>query len=131
MSALPDSMASRRAQQEREQQRLLDLEREEAQLRNQRATVEWIYQRTGRAQGLMATTRRRSSSSSSRPSCCQAQAIYREESSPQVRMLQNRIGALHGLVDQQRAARAMPDANGNAARPLADRDAELARSTTG
>ena len=54
VAALPDSMAARRAQQEREQQRLLALEREEAALRNQRATVVWVFERTGRSAGLGA-----------------------------------------------------------------------------
>lgn len=49
VTALPDSMDARRAQQEREEQRLLDLQREEAALKNQRATVVWVYERTGRA----------------------------------------------------------------------------------
>ena len=38
VTALPDSMDARRAQQEREEQRLLDLQREETALKNQRAT---------------------------------------------------------------------------------------------
>ena len=125
VSALPDSMDSRRAQQEREQQRLLDLEREEAQLRNQRATVEWVYQRTGRAQGLAATTPEEDELQRLQGELLQAQAIYKA-TSPQVRILQNRIAALQGLVDQQRAARAVPDADGNAAQPLTELDAELA-----
>ncbi len=125
VSALPDSMDSRRAQQEREQQRLLDLEREEAQLRNQRATVEWVYQRTGRAQGLAATTPEEDELQRLQRELLQAQAIYKP-TSPQVRILQNRIAALQGLVDQQRAARALPDADGNAAAPLTELGAELA-----
>ena len=42
VTALPDSTTSRRAQQEREEQRLLDLQREESALKNQRATVIWV-----------------------------------------------------------------------------------------
>lgn len=125
VSALPDSMATRRAQQEREQQRLLDLEREEAQLRNQRGTVVWVFERTGRAQGLMATTPEEEQLQELQAELLQQQAIYKE-TSPQVRILQNRMAALQGLVDQQRASRALPDADGNAARPLTELEVELA-----
>ena len=49
VDALPDSLTARRAQQQVEQERLLALEREEAALRNQRATVVWVFERTGRS----------------------------------------------------------------------------------
>jgi uncharacterized protein involved in exopolysaccharide biosynthesis len=46
--ALPDSLVARRNRQILEQERLLALEREESARRNQRATVVWVFERTGR-----------------------------------------------------------------------------------
>ena len=45
--ALPDSLDERRNQQILEQERLIALQREESDLRNQRATVVWVFERTG------------------------------------------------------------------------------------
>ncbi|HMR51741.1 MAG TPA: lipopolysaccharide biosynthesis protein [Amaricoccus sp.] len=125
VAALPDSMAARRAQQEREQQRLLALEREEAALRNQRATVVWVFERTGRSAGLGALSPEETELQALRSQLIQQRAIY-NETSPTIRVLKTRIAALERLVAEQRAARAMPDTEGNAAAPVTDLDVELA-----
>lgn len=124
VSALPDSMNARRAQQEREQQRLLELEREEAALRNQRATVVWVFERTGRAGATAALSPEEEELQKLRSQLLQQQAIYKD-SSPAIRVLQTRIAALEGLVEQQRAARALPDEDGEPAAPLSELEVEL------
>lgn len=124
VTALPDSMDSRRAQQERGEQRLLDLQREEAGLKNQRATVVWVYERTGRAVN-QALSPEEQELQNLQSQLLQQQAIYKPES-PQIRVLQTRIAALQSLVAQQQAARAVPGADGQAAQPLSELDVELA-----
>ena len=125
VSALPDSMTVRRAQEEREQQRLLDLEREEASLRNQRATVVWVFERTGRAGAMVELSPEEEELQALQSQLIQQQSIYKP-TSPQIRVLKTRIAALEGLVAEQQAARALPDAEGQPAEPLTERDVELA-----
>ena len=124
VSALPDSMAARRAQEEREQQRLLELEREEASLRNQRATVVWVFERTGRASTMVALSPEEEELQALRSQLLQLQAIYKS-SSPQIRVLQTRIAALESLVAEQQAARSVPGPDGEAAKPLSELEVEL------
>jgi polysaccharide chain length determinant protein (PEP-CTERM system associated) len=125
VSALPDSMASRRTQQEGAQQRLLDLEREESSLRNQRATVVWVFERTGRAGVTSDLSPEEQELQNLQSQLAQQQAIYKPESAP-IRTLQSRIAVLQRLVDQQQAARALPDANGEPTQPMSELDVELA-----
>ena len=101
VTALPDSMDARRAQQEREEQRLLDLQREESALKNQRATVVWVYERTGRAVN-QALSPEEEELQNLQSQLLQQQAIYKP-GSPQIRVLQTRIAALQSLVSQQQA----------------------------
>jgi uncharacterized protein involved in exopolysaccharide biosynthesis len=124
VTALPDSTDSRRAQREREEQRLLDLQREEAALKNQRATVVWVYERTGRAVNQELSPEE-TELQNLQSQLLQQQAIYKPES-PQIRVLKTRIAALEGLVADQRAARAVPGIDGGAAAPLSELDVELA-----
>ena len=124
VEALPDGVTLRRAQQEREQQRLLELEREEASLKNQRATVVWVFERTGRSASISALSAEEEQLQALKSQLIQQQAIYRS-TSPQIRMLQTQIGALEGLVAEQRAARAVPDANGEPTQPLNELEVEL------
>jgi succinoglycan biosynthesis transport protein ExoP len=125
VASLPDSLQARRAQQQREQERLLALEREEAQLRNQRANVQWVYQRTGRSAAMGALSPEEQELQTLRSQLIQLRAVY-APSSARIRMLETRIGALEGLVEEQREARAMPDAEGNAVQPMTELEAELA-----
>ncbi|HEY8002474.1 MAG TPA: hypothetical protein VID76_11065, partial [Solirubrobacterales bacterium] len=124
VTALPDSIDARRAQQEREEQRLLDLQREESALKNQRATVVWVYERTGRAVN-QALSPEETELQNLQSQLLQQQAIYKE-GSPQIRVLQTRIAALQSLVAEQQAARAVPDADGQPTQPLSELEVELA-----
>ena len=125
VDALPDSLESRRGRQQLEQERLLALEREEAALRNQRATVVWVFERTGRATALGDRSAEEQEFEALKSQLAQARTIY-SPSSPQIRLLENRLAALDGLVSGQRATRAVPDAEGNAAAPTSELDVELA-----
>lgn len=125
VEALPDSLATRRAQQQREQERLLTLDREEAQLRDQRATALWVYERTGRASITGALTPEEEELQALRSQLIQQRAIY-APSSPVIRNLETRLAALQRLVEEQRAARAVPGTDGEAGQPMSELDAELA-----
>lgn len=125
VDSLPDSLATRRAQQQREQERLLALEREEAALRNQRSTVVWVFERTGRASSMGMRSQEEQDLEAMKSQLSQQRTIY-APGSPTIRMLENRIAALEGLVAEQRAQRAVPDADGNAAAPVSELDVELA-----
>jgi polysaccharide biosynthesis transport protein len=124
IAALPDSMDSRRAQQAREEQRLLDLQREEAALKNQRATMVWVFERTGRATNVPLSPEEEELQNL-QSQLLQQQAIYKE-GSPQIRVLQTRIAALQSLVAEQQAARAVPGADGQPTQPLSELEVELA-----
>lgn len=125
IQALPDSQDARRAQQEREQQRLLDLDREEASLKNQRASIVWVFERTGRAATNVALSPEEQELQTLQSQLLQQQAIYKS-TSPQIRMLQSRIAALQELVTKQQADRAVPSADGSGAgKPLSELDVEL------
>jgi len=124
VDALPDSLPARRAQQQLEQERLLALEREEAALRNQRATVVWVFERTGRSAAVQLSpeeTELEALESQLR----QQRAIY-APTSPPILLLEKRVGTLKAMVEDQRAARAVPDADGNVASALSELDVELA-----
>jgi polysaccharide chain length determinant protein (PEP-CTERM system associated) len=125
VTALPDSLDTRRAQQLREQERLLTLEREEAALRNQRATVVWVYERTGRAAAGAALSSEEESLQALKSELIQLRAVY-APGTPRIRLLETRIAALEQLVEEQRQARAVPDENGEAAAPLTELEVELA-----
>lgn len=124
VESLPDSLQARRAQQQREQERLLALEREEATLRNQRATVQWVYQRSGRGT-VGALSAEEEELRALQSQLIQLRAVY-APSSARIRMLETRIAALEGLVEEQRAARAIPNADGTAGQPMTELEAELA-----
>ena len=89
------------------------LEREEAALRNQRATVVWVFERTGRS------SRRASRSAPRRRSCrsctselIQQQAIYRPGSPTHPGAARPASRRSRGWSAEQQAARALPDAEG-------------------
>jgi uncharacterized protein involved in exopolysaccharide biosynthesis len=125
VDALPDSLDARRAQQQVEQERLLALEREEAALKNQRATVVWVFERTGRS-ATVTLTPEEEELETLKSQLRQQRAVY-APSSPPIRLLETRIAALESLVQEQRDARATaPDANGETAQPLSELDVELA-----
>ena len=119
VSALPDSLDSRRAQQEREEQR-------------PRPAARGIgAEEPARHRGLGVRAHRAASDAvplspeeeelqALKSQLLQQQAIYRSNS-PQIRVLQTRIAALESLVAEQRAARSVPGPDGEAAKPLSAR----------
>lgn len=125
VEALPDSMVTRRAQQQRAQQQLLELEREEASLKNQRDTVVWVFERTGRASSLGPLTPEEQELDALRSELIQKRAIY-APTSPQIRVLETRLAALQGLVEEQRSQRAVPGADGTTPVVMSELDVELA-----
>jgi len=124
VDALPDSLAARRARQLVEQERLLALEREEAALRSQRATVVWVFERTGRT-GTVALSPEEEELDALRSTLTQQRSVY-AATSPQVRMLETRIAALEALVAEQRKARAVPGVDGAETAPASELEVELA-----
>lgn len=123
--ALPDSLEARRNRQILEQERLLALEREEAALKNQRATAVWVFQRTGRSSTMGALSPEEEELEGLKSQLIQQRAVY-AEASPRIRMLQTRIGALEKLVAEQREGRAVLGADGAAAAPASGLELELA-----
>ena len=124
VSALPDSLTARRAQQLREEERLLTLEREEAALRNQRATVVWVFERTGRA-STVTLSPEEEDLQALKSELTQQRAVY-APTAPTIRVLENRIAVLEDLVEEQRAARSLPGEDGAPAAPVSELDVELA-----
>jgi polysaccharide biosynthesis transport protein len=125
VEALPDSLETRRAQQLREQERLLALEREEAALRDERASAVWVFQRTGRSSLAAELGPEEEELKALQSQLIQQRAVY-APNSPTIRVLENRIAALEGLVEQQRAERAGPTADGEATAPMSELDVQLA-----
>lgn len=123
--SLPDSLEERRQRQILEQERLIALEREESDLKNQRATVVWVFQRTGRSASAGALSPEEEQLDALQNQLVQQRTIY-AASSPRIRMLESQITALKSLVDQQQAARAVPGADGAPAQPTSELDLELA-----
>lgn len=123
--ALPDSLEERRQRQILEQERLIALEREESDLKNQRATVVWVFQRTGRSASSAALSPEETQLDALQNQLVQQRTIY-AASSPRIRMLESQIAALRELVDRQQAARAVPGADGTPAQPSSELDLELA-----
>lgn len=123
--ALPDSLTERRNRQILEQQRLIDLEREESDLKNQRASVVWVFERTGRSATAGALSPEEEQLDALQNQLVQQRTIY-AAGSPRIRMLENQLAGLQKLVDEQRAARAVPGADGTPAKPTSELDLELA-----
>lgn len=123
--ALPDSLEERRNRQLLEQERLLTLEREAAALKNQRSTVVWVFERTGRSAAMGALSPEEEQLDALQNELVQQRTIY-AAGSPRIRILENQLAGLEKLVEEQRAARAVPGADGKAAAPTSELDLELA-----
>ncbi len=123
--ALPDSLAERRNRQILEQERLIALQREESDLKNQRATVVWVFERTGRSATAGQLSPEEEQLDALQNQLVQQRTIY-AASSPRIRMLENQLAALQKLVDDQREARSVPGPDGKAAPPTSELDVELA-----
>ena len=98
--ALPDSLDFRRNEQTLNQERLLQLEREEASLRDARARMVAIYEQTGRVSTNRQLSPEEQELADLRRDLQRALAVY-SESSPNVRLLRNRIAALEPVVEEQ------------------------------
>lgn len=104
-SALPDSLEFRRAQQAANQERLLQLERDTARLRDRRARLVDLYENLGpQAQAQPAGPQT--------PEMRQLQALQDELNSqllvlspenPKIKILETRVAALQRTVDNQQA----------------------------
>lgn len=123
--ALPDSLDERRQRQILEQERLIALEREESDLKNQRATVVWVFERTGHATAATQLSPEEQQLDALQNQLVQQRTIY-APGSPKIRTLESQLAGLQKLVDQQRAARAVPGADGSPAQPTSELDVELA-----
>jgi uncharacterized protein involved in exopolysaccharide biosynthesis len=100
--ALPDSLDYRRNEQTLNQERLLQLEREEAPLRDARARIVQIYEQTGRVPSMRELSPEEQTLETLRRQLDEARAVY-SETSPNVTLLKSRIAALEPLVADQRA----------------------------
>jgi polysaccharide biosynthesis transport protein len=98
--ALPDSLASRRNQQNIQQERLLQLEREETGLRDARDRTVRIYEQTGRVVSNRQRSREEQDLEALRQQLAQARLVY-SETSPAVTQLKTRISALEPIVAEQ------------------------------
>ena len=103
--ALPDSLEFRRTQQAAEQERLLDLERSETQLRDRRDRLVTLYEQTGEV-GLVDTDART-------PEEAQLQALRDQLATsvavlsldnPRVAVLRAQVEALEQIVAEQQAS---------------------------
>ena len=124
--ALPDSLAERRNQQILEQERLIALQREESDLKNQRATVVWVFERTGRSATAGALSPEEEQLDALQNQLVQQRTIYAATQPAASGMLENQLAALQKLVDEQREARSVPGPDGKAAQPTSELDVELA-----
>ena len=98
--ALPDSLDFRRNEQTLNQERLLQLEREEASLRDARARMVAIYEQTGRVSTNRQLSPEEQELADLRRDLQRTLAVY-SKSSPNVRLLRNRIAALEPVVAEQ------------------------------
>ena len=123
--ALPDSLSERRNQQILQQERLIALQREESDLKNQRATAVWVFQRTGRSTTAGELSPEEQQLDTLKNQLVQLQTIY-VAGSPKIRILEGQIAGLQKVVDEQQAARALPGPDGTTAAPVSELDVELA-----
>lgn len=113
-NSLPESLTFRRSQQAAAQERLLQLQRTEEQLRDQRDTLVRVFEDTGRVEPLAQENARLT------PEQRQLQQLVSERdvmlltlapTHPRVRQLETRIGALEQVVTAQLGAAGDVDPN--------------------
>jgi uncharacterized protein involved in exopolysaccharide biosynthesis len=128
-AALPDSLAFRLSQQAAEQERQLQLNREETALRDRRATLVALFERTGEV-GLPAETLTPEAArlQELRNSLNEALAIYAPQN-PRVKLLEQQVAAQEAIVTGQMATTAGAEPDEAPLTPydlqLADIDAQL------
>ncbi|MEL6681417.1 MAG: lipopolysaccharide biosynthesis protein [Pseudomonadota bacterium] len=131
LEALPDSLEFRRSQQAAEQERLLDLEREQSQLRDRRDRLVELYEQTGEVGlvGTVARTPEEAELQELEDELTRASAVLSADN-PRIAVLQAQIAALERIVAEQQAAGALAvNAEGGPLSPfelqLADLDGQL------
>ena len=133
LDALPDSLDFRRSQQAAAQERLQQLERTEATLRDRRERLVSLYETNGDLFTLQNGAAPRSENArqlmSLRQELSQARAVL-SESTPRVRMLESQLRTMEELVSAEAASAAGAEPTGNPQisvyeLQLADIDAEL------
>ena len=85
----------------------------------------WVFERTGRSAGIATLSPEEEDLQALKSELIQQRAVY-APTAPTIRMLENRIAVLEDLVEEQRAARALPGEDGAPAAPLSELDVELA-----
>lgn len=129
LDALPESLEFRRAEQSRLQERLVQLERETATLRESRARLIEVYESTGR---LVETQRVLSPAEQELQRLraeLEQQLVVFSDSNPRIVLLKNRVAALERQVAAQSGADDTTPANpatGELDLQLRDYDARLA-----
>ncbi len=126
--ALPDSLDFRRSQQAAEQERLLQLEREEATLKDRRARLVTLYETTGRVDSAtVVQTPEQKQLQSLREQLSGALAVL-SPTNPRVKVLEAQIASLEQLVASQTSG-AQTGADGEALTAyeiqLADLDGQM------
>lgn len=125
--ALPDSLAFRRSQQAAAQERLIQMERDEALLKERRQALVTLFETTGRVavQSTGPQTTEERQLQSLRDQLSQALAVLSPQN-PRVRLLESQIAALEKVVaDQTAGAQQMPE--GNVMSPLEIQLADIDR----
>ncbi len=128
--ALPDSLEFRRSQQTAAQERLLQIERDEAALKDRREGLVALYEATGRvaAPSVDSQTAEAQQLQALRDQLSQALAVLSPQN-PKVKMLESQIAALEKIVADQVAAATPLAPTGETLSPLdiqlADIDRQL------
>jgi polysaccharide biosynthesis transport protein len=116
--ALPDSLDFRRTRQAQQQERLLQLDRDTAALKDRRDHLTQIYQATGNVdQGNAPKTQEEAQLRDAQNQLSSAMALY-SPLHPTVVALKAKVAALEATVNAQHGA--VPDANGTTAAPQSD-----------
>ena len=102
-TALPDSLAFRRSQQATLQERLLQLEREETGLQDERDRMVEFYERTGRTLNAAPGHPRGAGARGAAPASSPGRRRSIRATNPNIRLLETRIAALERIVAEQRA----------------------------
>ena len=105
--ALPDSLEFRRNQLTSIQERLLQLEREEASLRDRRENLDTLFRATGGVGNADAALSPEAADLRALREQFRAQSAVLSEQNPRMRMLQSRIEVLETVVAEQEEAAAL------------------------
>jgi uncharacterized protein involved in exopolysaccharide biosynthesis len=127
-TALPDSLEFRRSQQAAGQERLLQLEREDASLRDQRSRrlrLQEFSDANGISDVGVALTPEQEQLRTLENELTNQLAVLSPQN-PKVKLLETRIAALRSIVEVQTARAAAAAGTGTTAAPLTDFEAQIA-----